>query len=205
MMIYETFEDLSAAYPERSEQNFEEELSYVEDLFDTYEQFGFLESFSSPFEDERKYEGMSFTVLRRLSYVLDDVDLECLPMWLIRLEDGTEMQAYPEEICQAEKKATQTTLPKYHTTDELRKDDTLKFGGRDDHQKVIVDGTVLYAVPTMQQIEDLICGKAEELYEELAKRYGISYDEDEIATVRDGIVKALEENGFRIVPMCESY
>ena len=37
-----------------------------------------------------------------MSSVEDDYDPELLPVWRIRLEDGTELEAYHEEICLVE-------------------------------------------------------------------------------------------------------
>ena len=50
---------------------------------------------------------MKFIVLGRVKYIKDDdsgADLECLPMWNIRFENGDTTAAYPEEICLAERK-----------------------------------------------------------------------------------------------------
>lgn len=101
-MVYENFEKLNAQYPERDDMSFEEELEYVKDCFDTYENIGFTDTFQTPYEDKAKYNGMRFSVVKRLSYVENDTDLECLPMWRIKFENGEEIDAYPEEICEAE-------------------------------------------------------------------------------------------------------
>jgi len=104
-MKYESFEALNAEYPEgRSELGFDDELCYVEDAFDTYEGIGLAETFESPYEDNSRYNGMKFEVIRRMSYAEDAVDITVLPKWLVRVEDGTEIEAYPEEICLAERK-----------------------------------------------------------------------------------------------------
>ena len=82
---------------ERSDLDENEHRSFVTDCFDTYEGFGFINTFHSPFEENEKYNGRKFTVIRRLTE--KDADLECLPMWRIRFEKGKEIDAYPEEIC----------------------------------------------------------------------------------------------------------
>lgn len=111
--MYENFEKLHKAYgidgESKSRDNFteEEERSFVNDCFDTYEHIGFADAFGTPYTGEKKYEGMRFTVLGRVKEIAEDkengADLECLPMWNIQLENGDIMAAYPEEICLAEK------------------------------------------------------------------------------------------------------
>ena len=102
-MQYESFEELNAEYPEgRSELGFDDELCYLENALDIYEGIGFAETFESPYEDYSRCNGMKFEVIRRMSDV--EVDTIVLPKWLIRVEDGTEIEAYPEEICLAERK-----------------------------------------------------------------------------------------------------
>lgn len=101
-MKYKDFEALNAAYPDRDELSFEEELCYVENAFDIYEGIGFTETFESPYEDYSRCNGMKFEVIRRMSDA--EVDTIVLPKWLICVEDGTEIEAYPEEICLAERK-----------------------------------------------------------------------------------------------------
>ena len=105
-MIYETFKKLNKEYPERSDMSFDEELSYVEDCFDTYEHIGFTETFNTTFDDKAEYNGMKFTVDGRLSYANGEADIECLPMWHITMENGDKIDAYPEEICKAEANKT---------------------------------------------------------------------------------------------------
>lgn len=98
-MRYENMEALNAAYPERAMMGFEEELRYIEDCYDTMEGIGFKKTFDSPYEEYEMYNGKCFTVVRRLSYPTDSVDMEVLPMWDIQFADGTVIHAYPEEIC----------------------------------------------------------------------------------------------------------
>ena len=50
-------------------------------------------------EREREF-GRSFEVIGRTTE--KDADLECLPMWKIRFDDGFEMDAYPDEIIPSE-------------------------------------------------------------------------------------------------------
>ena len=110
--MYTNFKDLHKAYGfndgnrTRDNLSYEEEKSFVKDCFETYEYIGFADTFGTPYTGEKKYVGMKFTVLGRvkeLSVDKDGADLECLPMWNIRFDDGFEMAAYPEEICLAER------------------------------------------------------------------------------------------------------
>ena len=112
--MYTNFEELHKAYgfdkgnKTRNDLNCEEERAFVKDCFDTYEYIGFAKTFGFPYAENANLIGKKFTVLSRVKELLEDkdgVDLECLPMWNIRLEDGTEMPAYPEEICLAERKS----------------------------------------------------------------------------------------------------
>ena len=99
-------EKLDAAYPNLNTEeglSFDELFEYVQDSFDLYEKLGFKEKYDTPYEDYQKYNGKSFKVVRRMSYADDDIDLECLPKWIIRFEDGAEIEAWPEEICKAAK------------------------------------------------------------------------------------------------------
>lgn len=79
-----------------SEERVEE---FVEDLFKTFEYDGFRETFESPYITERKYNGLSFKVIRRCDK--SECDVESMPMWKIKLENGVELTAFPEEICKA--------------------------------------------------------------------------------------------------------
>lgn len=102
-MIYESLDKLLEHYPKREKiDTFEEEFELVNDLFDTYEHIGFVDSLYSSYDQYQSKVGEPFTVVRRMGYVTDDIDLECLPQWKIKFEDGTEIQAYPEEICRVE-------------------------------------------------------------------------------------------------------
>lgn len=106
--MFKTFEELHQHYGTyddevtRRDMNFVTERQFVLDCFETYEYIGFAETFESPYPDYRHLTGLPFTVLRRTTEV--DIDLECLPMWRIRFENGEEHNAFPEEICLAERK-----------------------------------------------------------------------------------------------------
>lgn len=86
---------------DRNYTTFEEELELVEDAFNMYEEAGFLDTFQSPYEDLGK-NGMKFKVIRRTSYIQDNVDLEQLPLWEVEFENGEFATCYPEEICKLE-------------------------------------------------------------------------------------------------------
>ena len=97
-MKYNSFLELEQAYETIliNEMSFEDELRYRTDCFDTYEGIGFTDTFDSPYEDKSKFNGKPFKVVRRMSYTEDNIDLECLPKWIISI-DGEEIEAYPEE------------------------------------------------------------------------------------------------------------
>lgn len=104
------FSKLYAEYVLKSEgkaDTTEELREYTNKCFDLYEKFGFMDIFLSPYESEQKYNGKRFTVLDRVKEISEDkdgADLENLPMWYIRFEDGDIIPAYPEEICICEQR-----------------------------------------------------------------------------------------------------
>lgn len=111
--MYTNFDELHKAYgldnKSKSRENLTEieERAFVNDCFEMYEHIGFLETFNTPYTNEKHLIGKKFIVLGRVNELINDengADLECLPMWNIRFEDGLEISAYPEEICLVEKK-----------------------------------------------------------------------------------------------------
>lgn len=89
--------------PYRDEMTEEQEREYVEDLFAAYEQENnFSKVFWSQGGDYPQYIGKPFTLVGRTPVydekIQGSVELECLPMWQIRFEDGFIMSAYPDEI-----------------------------------------------------------------------------------------------------------
>ena len=111
--MFKTFEELHKHYGiyengiTRDELDYETEKAFVNDCFDTYEHIGFAETFGTPYTGENHLVGKKFVVVSRVKEITEDyhngADLECLPMWNIRFEDGFEMSAYPDEICLAER------------------------------------------------------------------------------------------------------
>ena len=79
---------------------------YIKDCFDMYETEGFADTFESPYEEFKIYNGKRFHVIRRCNEN-DGFDFETLPMWEISIEDGFENEkivyAFPEEICTIER------------------------------------------------------------------------------------------------------
>lgn len=90
--------------PNREDMTIEQERELVSDLFDAYEQEGFAPVFWSQDSGYPQYCGKPFTVVERTPEydprhpVQTAADLECLPMWHIRFEDGSLASAYPDEI-----------------------------------------------------------------------------------------------------------
>lgn len=99
------WDKLHAKYPiDREEMTEEQHIAYVNECFDLYEKEGFAKKYWSPYGDYPEYIGMSFEVVGRCSEN-EDTDLEVLPLWRVRFEDGFEGQAYPEEIIPSQMQA----------------------------------------------------------------------------------------------------
>ena len=77
-----------------------EEKAWVEYWFSEYERTGFADTFRSPYDQYKDRIGQKYEVLGRCTE--EDCDLECLPMWKIRFEDGFETYAHEVEICEIE-------------------------------------------------------------------------------------------------------
>lgn len=75
-------------------------IEFKQDCFEMYETDGFIEKFDSPYDDFGEHNGMKFEVVRRAT--TKEVDLEAMPVWFIRFENGDEAYCYPEEICKSE-------------------------------------------------------------------------------------------------------
>ena len=75
-------------------------LEFKQDCFELYEKTGFLEFFDSPYDDIggglHEHNGMRFEVIRRATK--EECDLEAMPLWFVRFENGDEAYCYPEEI-----------------------------------------------------------------------------------------------------------
>ncbi len=102
-----TWFDMKTLFPEfkdgcftRDDMTEEREKEWVEYCYDAYEADGFTETFHSMYDQYKEYEGKSFKVVKRLND--KDADLESLPMWVIRFENGETIAAWPEEICLTE-------------------------------------------------------------------------------------------------------
>lgn len=100
--MMDSWKNMAKKYPEcRCDMTPEREEEFVNDCFDLYEKEGFNKVFWSQGGDYKSYHGKKFQVVGRLPIYdgkNDGSDLECLPMWKIRFENGTEISAYPDEI-----------------------------------------------------------------------------------------------------------
>ena len=93
----------SAMENEADEKNYiKKRLEYANDCFDMYETEGMCDTFESPYDSLKKYNGMTFTIVRRCT-MDDGYDCETLPTWRIKLSNGEEIDAYPEDICKIER------------------------------------------------------------------------------------------------------
>lgn len=76
--------------------------SYINDCFDMFETEGFLDTFVTPYDQYADYNGQKYELIRRCT-TEDGWDLEILPAWKIRFNDGYVIDAWPEEICKIER------------------------------------------------------------------------------------------------------
>ena len=74
---------------------------YITDCFDMYETEGFADTFESPYDQFKQYNGLPFKVVERCTEL--DFDLDALPAWKIEFEGGIRIDALPEEICKIER------------------------------------------------------------------------------------------------------
>lgn len=102
-----TFETLNEVFgfgdmeKTREELTKHQERKFVNNCFFIYENTGFAETFYTPsiYNTYQEYNGSKFSVVGRCN----NADLETLPAWMIRFQDGNVICAYPEEICLAER------------------------------------------------------------------------------------------------------
>ena len=85
----------------RQELTKHQERKFVNNCFFIYENTGFTETFYNPYMSDtyKARNGEKFSVVGRCN----DADLETLPAWMIRFQDGNVICAYPEEICLVER------------------------------------------------------------------------------------------------------
>lgn len=106
-MTEEKFEKKWGKNPDRDAMEDDELKRFISDCSLLYECTGFVEKFDSPYDDigggQHEHNGMPFKVIRRAT-VDDGVDLEAMPVWLVRFENGDEAFCYPEEITVLEHK-----------------------------------------------------------------------------------------------------
>lgn len=55
-------------------------------------------TFTTPFDQHKDREGEPFTLVCVIDQPDQTHDAEVLPMYLIRFADGTEIEAWPEEV-----------------------------------------------------------------------------------------------------------
>lgn len=107
-MTKEEFENKYKDYPNREYMTEEQEKEFVEDSFVCCEQEGFARVFWSQDSVYSERNGKPFTIVGRVALYdgkNNGADLECLPMWVIRFEDGFETAAYPDEIIPSDMRA----------------------------------------------------------------------------------------------------
>jgi hypothetical protein len=55
-------------------------------------------TFRTPYEQYRNRDGESIEIVRKIETPDEEHDEEVLPMYVVRFEDGTEIEAWPEEL-----------------------------------------------------------------------------------------------------------
>lgn len=103
----ENWSELKEAFENKDIWSFEDGFFYTENAFDMFEAEGFRDTFLNL---STEYNGKPFKVIRRLSYVEDDIQFEFLPAWLVEI-DGKKIEAFPEEICKAFDKGLIDKMP----------------------------------------------------------------------------------------------
>lgn len=96
-------EKWGADYNPYNAETEEEVVEFKNDCFDMYEESGFSERFFSPYNETDPYNGMKFDVIRRAT-TDDGIDVEDLPIWVIKFENGKTAWCYPENITKLEHK-----------------------------------------------------------------------------------------------------
>lgn len=86
-------------------ETIEEVIEFKNDCFDMYEEGGFSERYFSPYDEMECHNGMKFEVICRAT--TEECDLEALPIWKIKFENGEIAYCYPEEITKLEHERNQ--------------------------------------------------------------------------------------------------
>lgn len=97
-----TYKELMAKwdkFPERDLMSIKEELEYIHDWYNLGKNLP-TKPFEPTFTDYVKYKGQSFTIIDEVKTF--EVELEQLPMWKIKMEDGTILWALCDEIFKIE-------------------------------------------------------------------------------------------------------
>jgi hypothetical protein len=101
--MVKTWEDLEYSYPEcRSYMSEEREREFLTHCYRLYRNEGFADTFETIYEDSKKHNGKTFEVLKEL-WDNKHTDIQALPIWMIKLECGEQIQAFAEEICKSER------------------------------------------------------------------------------------------------------
>ena len=139
---------------DRSEMSVQNEIAFVEDLYDVYEKTGFVPFFQARDSEYQNRNGKRFTVLGRISTDDPKWDLECLPAWHIRFEDGSETCAFPEEICFSEifPLASSRLIP---YLDALLEDNDSETGGIAFEGETVMDFMLDCVDENLNSVEDL--------------------------------------------------
>lgn len=102
-----TWFDMKTLFPEfkdgcftRDHMTEDREKEWVAFCYEAYENDGFRETYHNNYDLYKEHDGKKYKVIKRLNE--KEADLECLPLWTIEFEDGSQITAVPEEICLTE-------------------------------------------------------------------------------------------------------
>jgi len=99
-MEFKTWDDVITSFPYTRYEDIPDDRveDYTRACFDVMEYEGFAPHYWTPYSDQDlvRHIGERFKVVCRLWE--PQYDLEVLPAWRIRFENGEEIEAYPEEI-----------------------------------------------------------------------------------------------------------
>ena len=69
-----------------------------QDWWSSHPRAGTMARFESPYDQYRERNGQTIEIVRRIEEADAEHDEEVLPMFIVRFEDGEEIEAWPEEI-----------------------------------------------------------------------------------------------------------
>ena len=99
-------------------------------------------------------------------------------------------------------------MKEFKTLEEMQNDEELQSMGRYQWQKVKLNGEEVFACSTNQQYEDIIWGGIYDMLDNLFEHFEIKREfsaSDYASDIRDKVLEMLEENGIKLVDVCDEY